>query len=691
MRTLIAVLLLTASAVSAAAGELEIRILSGRPDMVTAGDALVQVSGFGSDSLQVELNGRDVTGSFRPGASPLHWIGRIAGVRLGKNVLRVRAGENSAALELVNYPRTGSVFSGPHQEPFACATEQAGLGKPLDEHCSVRTRAEYYYRSTDPVDPQRRGNARSPIPAGFKPLDPSAPRPADIETFTTTDGRSAQFIVRVETGTINRAIYQVAFLHDPSDPLPNPWSRGGNWNGRLVYRFGGGCRAGFRQGAVRTALQDSRAIQKGYAVAVSSLNVFGNNCNDVLSAETMMMVKEHFIESFGVPVHTIGVGGSGGSMQQHLIAQNYPGLLDGITPGASYPDSATLSGPITDCSLLARAFADGSHTWSAGQKQAVSGYATWQTCESWMRSYSPSVLQPGSCAPAVPKDLVYHPIRRPDGVRCGSHDNIVNLVGRDPETGLARRALDNTGVQYGLRAFQDGQISAEQFIELNEAIGGYDADGNIVPERTAADVESLRVVYRKGRVNLGGGSLGSIPIIDTRRYRDRTGNIHDSVRTLMTGRRLERANGTSANRVVLTDAPQSLDVVDLMDRWLDAVAADPTGDPPATVISRSRPAGLADACWTSGGERLDDEPTGSGGGTCGKLFPASGDPRIAAGAPLAGDILKCALKPVGPADYARPLTSDQLERLKDAFPDGVCDYSRPGIGQEGLEGTWLRY
>ena len=51
------------------------------------------------------------------------------------------------------------------------------------------------------------------------------------------------------------------------------------------------------------------------------------------SAETMAMVKEHFIKSLRRSVHTIGWGSSGGSMQQHLMTQNYPGLLDGIIPG----------------------------------------------------------------------------------------------------------------------------------------------------------------------------------------------------------------------------------------------------------------------------------------------------------------------------------------------------------------------
>ena len=71
-------------------------------------------------------------------------------------------------------------------------------------------------------------------------------------------------------------------------------------------------------------------LRQGYAVASASLNTFGNNCAELLAAETMMMVKEHFIETYGTPAATIGWGGSGGSYQQHQIADNYPGLLDGI-------------------------------------------------------------------------------------------------------------------------------------------------------------------------------------------------------------------------------------------------------------------------------------------------------------------------------------------------------------------------
>jgi Tannase-like family of unknown function (DUF6351) len=58
-------------------------------------------------------------------------------------------------------------------------------------------------------------------------------------------------------------------------------------------------------------------------------------------------------------------------------------------------------------------------------------------------------------------------------------------------------------------------------------------------------------------------------------------------------------------------------------------------------------------------------------------------PRQVAGGPLAEDILKCQLKPLNSVDYA-PLifTSTQWARLQATFPDGVCDWDRPGVGQQ---------
>ena len=76
---------------------------------------------------------------------------------------------------------------------------------------------------------------------------------------------------------------------------------------------------------------------------------------------------------------------------------------------------------------------------------------------------------------------------------------------------------------------------------------------------------------------------------------------------------------------------------------------------------------------------------------CAELFPIGADARIVAGAPLANDVLKCALKPVDPNDYSMRLSAEQLGTLQRVFPEGVCNWSRPGVGQVPLAGTWAVY
>jgi len=58
------------------------------------------------------------------------------------------------------------------------------------------------------------------------------------------------------------------------------------------------------------------------------------HANPHLQGETLMMLKEYFIEHIGMPKWTVGVGGSGGAIQQYLIAQLFPGLLDGLQPAS---------------------------------------------------------------------------------------------------------------------------------------------------------------------------------------------------------------------------------------------------------------------------------------------------------------------------------------------------------------------
>ena len=143
----IGVALLGVSTIGVNAAALEVSVLSGRPDMVTDGNALIAIADQSRGPLRVQLNGKDVTGAFRPGSTPGLLLARLSGLRRGDNRLEASNGGQAVHLDLVNHPVTGPVFSGPHQQPFICQTDQAGLGKALDGACSAETRTRYYYRT----------------------------------------------------------------------------------------------------------------------------------------------------------------------------------------------------------------------------------------------------------------------------------------------------------------------------------------------------------------------------------------------------------------------------------------------------------------------------------------------------------------------------------------------------------------
>ncbi len=230
-------------------GSPDVRIVtvSARNDMISGNTVLVRIdvaSGISLDEVLVDLNGGNATAAFHalPGGRSL--LGLVEGLRLGQNLLTVsergRAGDGrSTWLTLANFPISGPIiFSGPHETPFMCVTASfplpvtgGTLGPPLDTNCSIASRVDYIYRSTAGV---------------FKPLRVPTIHPADLAHTTTNRGHFVPYIVRVETGTINRAIYQTAILHDPTaEPPPDPWRQPAGWNGRLIYKFGGGCAGGW--------------------------------------------------------------------------------------------------------------------------------------------------------------------------------------------------------------------------------------------------------------------------------------------------------------------------------------------------------------------------------------------------------------------------------------------------------------
>ncbi len=708
---------------------LDVQVLSSRPDMVTGGDALVKVTGV-TAAPTVSVAGKDVAVTFA--ADPKGgFVGLLTGLTNGSNAVVVKQGSDQKAVTLTNYGINDTLFAGPQQQPYICENDIHKLAKPSDAQCAAPTVIEYWYRSSTLVPapaPAAPVAGAGPIPPAspstvWKVFNPNGARPTDIAMTTTSEGKTVPLIVRIEKGVINRAAYAIGLLHDPAaGPPPTPTNRGtSGWNGKLIYSYAGGLLAGYHMGTVIGAMDAAKAyvggnqnqfqevlIEKGYAQAAGSLNAFRTTTNDVVSAETTAKIKERFIELYGQPMFTIGNGGSGGSMQQHLIANNYPGLLDGIFPRISYPDAVTFFWPLYDCDLLVNYFKRTEVKWSEVQKNLVSGKVSYYYCPTNGVPYTDQNLRVDvACDPVVKAAVGFGDIKQP---RCTYQDNLVNIFGTDPKTGFARNAWDNVGVQYGLSALNEGAISIQQFIDLNGMIGGHDVNGRVVPKRSVGDPEALKIIYQSGRINMAGAGLAEIPIIDYRGYTDGSCtvapcpprawtnvDIHDGYHSETMRMRLLAANGTAVNHVMLMsaetgdrgpDSPlskMSYTALDQMDRWLTGIANDTSSRSKIEKIAAHRPADLVDSCTIDGVNKIADW------NRCLQLFPKATNARIVAGAPRIDDAFKCQLKPVDGSDYKVPVSAAQLTQLKQIFADGVCDWGKAPVGRVALGGTWGVY
>ncbi|MCB0875309.1 MAG: hypothetical protein KDB46_03845 [Solirubrobacterales bacterium] len=676
--TIAALVLMAAPSAAAPNGKLKLTTLSTEPEHVTGGDVLVAVDvsgGADPAKVRVRAGGRDVTGSFAPRAGdPDRLVGLVGGLPRGDTLLSANGPgvRRPASLGIFNSPITGPVFSGPHQSPFYCRTEQAGLGPATDDDCSAATNVAYLYRRNDDT---------------WQPLaDPAAPYPADGVRTTTRDGRTVDYVVRLETGVIDRSIYRFAILAPGGDP-------GGGWNRRFVLNFGGGCGAGYQQGTrPQGSVLKNRELAEGYAVLSGSLNVFGTACNDVLSAEAAQMLKEHAIEELGEkPAWTMGQGGSGGSVQQQMIAQNYPGILDGIMPGASFPDGAGPDYP--DCRLLNAYYAtpDGA-ALSSAQRVSISGLANPDGCLALGQGADVVNASEGCDEGVVPVAVIFDPVTNPDGVRCTVWDSMIAVYGVDPDTGHARRTLDNVGVQYGLEALNDGDIDAGEFLDLNEGIGGYDDDGELRPARSMADPQARRIAFESGRVNATAGAYTHIPTLDIRTYVDEEVNVHQYANTYRTRARLDALHGDHDTQVMwrakggssvsaMNDA-----ALETLAGWMDAIANDTSGRSAVEKVVANKPADAVDACWING-VRHDGTAAIGADNLCETTYPPHSLPANRAGKPLGSQTLKCRLAAIDYGDYDVAFSPAQRSRLESIFPGGVCDWSRPGVGEAGFGGT----
>ncbi len=705
--------------------DLHLRAVSSKPWLVTGGDVLVELElaePMAGSTITLEINGVDVSEKLVSISSQVSQA-LLTGLPEGDSLLLATAGQEQRQLHLTNYPLSGPIISGPHETPFYCQTSEFKkvngemFGTGPESVCEGPVQTDYVYYSTEQ-------QAFVPYTLTFGVLPP-----VDMAELVSEDGESRPFIVRVETGVVNRAIYEIAMLHDPVDPDPDPWTRSAGWNGKLVYTHGGGCRSGwFQQGTATGGVLRKELLERGYALASSTLNVFGQNCNDLLASETHIMVKERFIERFGEPLYTIATGVSGGSYQSHQTADNYPGIFDGIIVGLSFPDvtSSTIF-TVSDSRLLHHYFTQTSpESFTSEQQRAVAGFGVWDSIANLARSaarldpiYTPggeAEAQGGEVSVAALEDRRYS---RSDenGVRATVYDHTVNVYGLVPDTRAARRPLDNEGVQYGLAALNNGEISVRQFLDLNRDIGGFDRDMNHVPERHQSDPEAARRAIESGRILYGGAGLASTPVIDYRTYMDARegGDIHMLVHQFSTRQRLANANGHTENHVMqiggrwgfTEQAPDLGALFSHMDDWLMGIRNDRTASDLAEKVRAHKPAGLTDACWRepeaplseserepeTGGsrQRLEQAQSYRGSGECGTLYRAFSTPRQVAGAPLANDVVACHLRSPYRDDYSVEFSEAEFAELRSIFSTGVCDWSRSDRSGASHQGVWKSF
>ncbi len=672
---------------------------------------------------------------------------------------------------------TGPIFTGPHQYPFICQTVDNGLGQPFvdnqegignavfpevngvpvfsahpvgySRNCSIATRVDYFYYS-------RTAN-------NFRPLANPASVPADTDTVIV-NGMTVNFVVRLERGTINRFIYGIAMLAPFPESLDSPGNLDNSaWNGKLAYVFQGGVGIGHAQGGFSLSRNQALhydSLKRGYAVAYSTGNRTGTHYNLRLAEETALMVKRHFLHTYGKPDYTVGIGGSGGAIQQYVIGQNNRHVIDAAIPQLSYPDMITQTIYVGDCELLERYFdrefmLNPASRWADWRQRAlIEGLATNTTANRPPWNASPFAPRPGSSecingwrgsiqlvlnpawAPSQYFDALALYRYPPDvvaGVKWTHWNDLGNIYPQD-EDGFAPNSWDNVGVQYGLRALVNRKITVDEFLDLNSCVGGWKQPREMVlgnypwnpradprtldpwdqanmnvsaacksgppAPRTAGSVTAINAAYTSGHVFTGDLR---IPIVDIRWYLEPILDMHHTVGSFSARARMLERQGHAENQVIWVAACSNLNLVSLEGNC----AYDPTGDALDVIaewmaniqssrgapITRKKPARAVDSCFTGDGGLihagadawdgiLDAKPAGA----CTAAFPLFSTSRITAGGNLRDDVFKCALKPVHRAladsTYGGTVfTAAQAARLKEIFPSGVCDYSKPDVGK----------
>jgi hypothetical protein len=700
--------LLCGGASQAEAATFSVHVLSDRADLISGGEALVAVElprGVNASAVTVSLNGGDVSSQFamRPNGS---YEGVVSPLAPGSNQLSAQApGGLSAQATIFDHPIGGPVLAGPQVQPWVC--KNAGA---TDSQCDAPTTYSYQYKSS--------------VTGSLLPYEPSNP-PPDVETTTTDNGQTVPFIIRVETGYQDRDQYQIGVLFQPGKPW-EPWAPQPQFNHKLLITHGASCGIEHQSGTAPSVTGDTvgvpgvnvssssptTALGRGFAVMSTALDNAGHNCNIATEAESLVIAKEHLIDHYGTLRYTIGTGCSGGSLVQQQVANAYPGIYQGILPQCSFQDAWSNAEEISDYHQTRKYFENPTQwgtgiAWSYNQISAVEGHPNYGNPIIFDTVYWEELANPTKSCPGVEGAEAYNPQTNPGGVRCTLADYMINVFGQRPQSswgaveqqlghGFAGRPVGNVGVQYGLHALEEGIITPAQFADLNAKVGGADIDLNATKERIHADEPALKYAYLSGAVNEA-NNLTSVPIIDLRG--PDPGAFHDAYRTWSMRARLERDEGHFPKNDVIWfgEAPligsptYTTEALLAMDRWLSAVEADKRKMTLEEKVAEDRPEEAHDKC--SNVEAVQEVSVPGVGPVCQLPLAQTrfATPRVVAGESITTDSQECRLKRlVASAYYPVQFTAEEWTQLQQAFPTGVCDFTKPAVSQHNTI-PWRTY
>ena len=690
------------ASVSAAAGAgptaPAIEVVSARSDLVSGGEVLVSVAlpaGTDSAGVRMTLNGHDVSTEFGPRADG-QYEGLLTGLVVGSDTLVATMPDGtSTSTTIVDHALGGPLFSGPQVQPWVCTNGST------DRQCDKAPTYSYEYKSS--------------VTGQLSAYDPGHP-PADVASTTTQNGTTVPFVVRLETGYLDRDQYQIAVLYQPGKPW-TAWAPQRQFVHKLLVTHGASCGADHQSSTAPSTTNDTAgvpggpgfssspttALGLGYAVMSTALDNAGHDCDLVTEAESLVMAKQHLIDHYGTLEFTIGTGCSGGSLAQQQVANAYPGVYQGILPQCSFPDAWSTGQQLADYQLT-RDYFENPQVWGTGivwnpaQIAAVQGNPNYLNSVELSTLYWPTLANPAYACAGVSAAQRWSPTN-PRGTRCDLEDYMINVFG--PAQGLnpygyAGVPLDNVGVEYGLAALQQGLITPAQFVDLNQKMGGFDDNFGRTTARTPAQEPALTNDYRSGAVDET-NNLTDVAIIDLRG--PDAGSFHDAYRSWTIRARLEQQEGHfPKNHVIwfgeaplIGDPNYTSQALLAMDRWLSAVAADTRTVALAQKIADDRPAAVHDQCSDVPG--VDQMSVPGVGPVCELplLQTKFATPRMEAGESIATDQEKCRLQPLRQsAFYPVTFTAAQWSALEQVFPGGVCNFATPGVDQAGTI-PWLTY